>query len=138
MGNSKPPSRERYEEENPVVSFRISREKKAKLDSMMEDFDLTKKAWFESVIDETEQDYAAVREEAHETGYQEAKEKYAVSVPCAECGSPMSLTKRGEDHLWDLLERLSEAGSFTSTPPPETMAEFAWTLKCPNCAESTN
>lgn len=87
MGKS--PSRERYEEENPVVSFRISQEAKEQLDELVEQLDTTKKDWFEGVIQERAQD----TESAWEAGYQAAKDEYCVEIPCVICGEPTELVK---------------------------------------------
>lgn len=84
----KTPSRERYEQENPVVSFRVSRETKGRLDDLVETLDTTKKDWFERVIHEQAQDVDA----AWEDGYQTAKDDYCVKIPCVICDEPIELT----------------------------------------------
>jgi len=97
---NKPPSRERYERENPNVAFRVAREKKEQLEEMVEAMETIKKDWLETVIDETDQDYTSAREEARESGYKKAKEKFQVPVPCADCGKAVSPTEEAKNHLW--------------------------------------
>lgn len=85
----KTPSRKRYEEKNPVVAFRVSKETKQALDELAEQLDTTKKAWFEQIIDEKKQDV----DEAWQQGYETAKDEYMVKVPCVICGKLMPVER---------------------------------------------
>lgn len=130
MGD-KPPSRERYEEENPVVSFRVSRSVKEQLDALVDDLDMTKKDWFESVI----QDSLDAYDDAYDDGFEAGKEAYAVSVPCAVCGDPVVVDGRGEERINEILGRLSTEGPFTAAPPK---GELDWTLGHKECVDYDN
>lgn len=85
----KTPSRKRYEEENPVVAFRVSKETKESLDELVEQLDTTKKAWFERIVAEEKQDVDA----AWERGYEAAKEEFMLEIPCVICEEPMPIVK---------------------------------------------
>jgi flagellar biosynthesis/type III secretory pathway protein FliH len=122
----KPPSRERYEAENPVVSFRISREKKENLEELVAEHGTTKKDWLESVITDASQQYDAVWQQGHtkgyeegkQEGYQEAKAEYLVEAPCDVCGEPMTVqSEEMKAAIFDLL---------TQVPRAETAGEWNW------------
>ncbi len=70
MSNKKPPSRKKYEENNPVVSFRISKEAKKKLNQLIEDLDTTKKDWFEKIINDDKRDIEKVKNEASKSSWE--------------------------------------------------------------------
>ena len=158
--SDKPPSRERYEQQNPTVSFRISREKKETLDDLVEGMETTKKEWFETVIEDTKQQYDAVFEqgftkgrregfadgreegcaegydEGYDDGYGQARDKYHVLVPCAGCGRQMVLTEPGKEELWQLLSQLSAQGPFTAKPPSSVGID--WTMGHEACVGPEN
>lgn len=126
MGDSKPPSRERYERENPTVSFRISREAKQKLDQLVDGLETTKKAWFENIIEDEKQTYDQVfaqgktkgRDEGYEEGFEDGLAEGSPTVPCMECGEPVDLTSQAErDKLYEAIEKLQQ---FSSIPPEQT------------------
>lgn len=131
--SDKPPSRERYERENPNVTFRIAREKKEKLDQMVDEMEMTKKDWIESVIDDTEQNFEAARDTAYREGFQNAREEFEVTVPCAECGEAMHLDESQKVELWRILKRLPELSSFTALPPQSTLEDYAWKVTHDEC-----
>ncbi|OKY77286.1 MAG: hypothetical protein BTN85_1934 [Candidatus Methanohalarchaeum thermophilum] len=76
MNNEKPPSRKKYEKNNPVVGFRISKESKKKLNQIVEELDTTKKEWLEKVIRNEERDIERAKKKAKkgswERGYNAA------------------------------------------------------------------
>lgn len=109
--SDKPPSRERYEEENPVVSFRISLPMKEKLDELVQDLESTKKDWFESVI----QDSLDAYETGYSDGYDQGREDYRLEVPCAICGEPVFASEGAQERIYDILDQLSVEGPFTAT-----------------------
>lgn len=112
MGD-KPPSRKRYERENPTVSFRISRDKADKLDELVDGLETTKKDWFESIIGDEDGRFSAVFEQGFTKGQKEA----AVSIPCWICGEPVTLDTDGrKERLWDLVETLNEADNYSAIP----------------------
>jgi len=130
MGDSKTPSRKRYEEENPTVSFRISKERKGDFDEMVEGLETTKKEWFETIIEEREQTYSQVfkqgftkgRKQGYSEGYSEGYDDGSVDaapvVPCAACEEPLRLDgEDGRQQLWDVMESMHGM----SAPTPKTM-----------------
>ena len=133
MSPDKKPARRRYENQNPVVSVRISREKAQQFDEIAEGMEVSKKEWLEGKIEGSKQDMEKVREKAYDKGFEEAKEKFMVTVPCAKCGDPMYLRNVGEDEgirgrVFELLEGLS--GGWTSRPAD---SKFNWSYTCRNC-----
>ncbi len=137
MTDSKPPSRRRYEEENPTVSFRISKNSKEELDQLVQDLDLTKKGWFEGVIAEESGRFSAVFEQGftkgekkgyddgyddgYEEGRQDAYQEYVSVVPCADCGEPVPVnTEERRSRLYETIEQLHI--DWSARPPPGTLA----------------
>lgn len=135
MPNSKPPSRRRYEKENPTVSFRISKEKKEELDSLVEGLEMTKKEWFEDIIADEAGRFSAVfqqgktkgekkgREEGYEQGYEEGRkeayEEFVATVPCKRCGEPVAVdTDRRKRVLYETIEKAN--ADWSNRPPPDT------------------
>jgi flagellar biosynthesis/type III secretory pathway protein FliH len=130
MGDSKTPSRKRYEERNPTVSFRISKQRKEDFDEMVEGLETTKKEWFETIIEEREQTYSQVfkqgftkgRRQGYDDGYNEGYDDGSVDaapvVPCVECGEALRLDgEDGRQQLWDVIESMRGM----SAPTQDTM-----------------
>lgn len=136
MGNSKSPSRRRYEEANPTVSFRISKGKKDELDELVDDLEITKKEWFESVIDDERGKFSAVfqqgktkgeqqgYEKGHAKGYDEgfddAYDEMVATVPCIVCGEAVAVnTDQRQKELYDTIKNINY--EWTSRPPLGTL-----------------
>jgi hypothetical protein len=132
--SDKPPSRERYEEENPTVSFRISREKKETLDELVENLGVTKKDWFESIIEDEATEFDDVRETAYDEGYEDGRADFQIKVPCAVCGERVILRQEHNDEVYRILERLSRNGPFSAKPP--TGHPIEWTYGHEDCVEN--
>jgi len=133
MSPDKKPARRRYENQNPVVSVRISREKAEQFDEITEGMEVSKKDWLEGKIEGSKQDMEKVREKAYDKGFEEAREEFMMVVPCAKCGEAMYLRNVGEGEgirgrVFELLEGLS--GGFTSRPADR---KFKWSYKCREC-----
>jgi flagellar biosynthesis/type III secretory pathway protein FliH len=136
MGDSKPPSRRRYEEQNPTVSFRISKEKKEKLNSLVNNLEVTKKEWFESIIDEESTKCSAVFQqgltkgekegfekghaEGYDEGYKHAYQEFVAKVPCAVCGEPVAInTERQREELYNTVDKINL--DWSAQPPLGTL-----------------
>lgn len=136
MDESKSPSRKRYEEQNPVVSFRISKDAKEEFDALVDDLDLTKKEWFEQTIEDDSKTFKSVFEqgktkgrnqgydEGFDEGYEEGRkdtyDEIAVTVPCNECGEPVVIdTDDRHRALWDWVEQMN--GEWSALPPAGVM-----------------
>lgn len=137
MGDSKPPSRRRYEQENPTVSIRISKETKDKLDELVENLETTKKAWFEDLIEEENGRFSAVfdqgftkgKKRGHEEGYDEGYEEgrrdgyreFVAIVPCVDCGEPVPVnTEERKQKVFEAIENVN--ADWTAMPPPGTLS----------------
>ena len=86
-----PPSREKYEKENPTVSARLPIEKRDKLLSVLRRLGLSLRNLLIGVVDETDIKLKPI-DEARKTGYEEAKERYMVLFPCDTCGELLPIT----------------------------------------------
>ena len=87
----KPPSREKYERENPTVSARLPRAKRDKLLAVLRSQDLSLANLLISFADEYEVKVRPIGE-ARQQGYEEAKNHYMVTYPCSVCGKLVLLT----------------------------------------------
>lgn len=147
MGDSKPPSRRRYERENPTVSFRISREKKEELDQLVEDLEKTKKDWFEGVIDEERGKFSAAFDqgftegdksgydrgygEGYEEGRQDGYEEFVSVVPCVDCGEPVAVNSESRKReLYEAVERMN--AEWSARPP---LGTFECDIRHDECPE---
>ncbi len=96
---TKPPSREKYEMNNPTVSARMPSDKRAKLQSVLQRLGLSLADLLISIADEKEiklKSSDEAREEGYKQGYRAGYEKatglYQVTYPCPICGKPVSMT----------------------------------------------
>ncbi len=94
-----PPSRIKYEKNNPTVSARLPVEKRAKLLSVLRSLGLTLANLLIRFADETEIKLKTVDDVRQEgfvngygKGYEEARKKYEVTYPCRKCGKLMAIT----------------------------------------------
>jgi len=110
----KTPSRKRYEEENPVVAFRVSRETKEVLNELVEQLDTMKKAWFEQLVAEEQQEV----DKAWEQGYEAAKQEYMLEVLCVICPEPIPVKTD------DMKEKIADI--VMSVADEETDDLFYW------------
>ncbi len=107
----KPPSRKKYEEANPVISFRVSKElydrlQVAKEKESMSYTDILKVGL--GLIEVKMRAEEEVREEAKEEGqidgYDLAEYVYKFSFPCSACGKPVVLdTEEKKEPIRKLL-----------------------------------
>lgn len=109
----KSPSREKYERNNPVASFRMSKKLGDKAREAKEKMDLSNRDIFEIGLGLLEPKIRAeeeVRQEAYEKGWEagikEAEELYAVTYNCRRCGKRMWVTSDGEKraikgYMWE-------------------------------------
>jgi flagellar biosynthesis/type III secretory pathway protein FliH len=144
---SKPPSRRRYEAENPTVSFRISKEAKRELELLVEDPDQSKKDWFEALIADERGRYSVIFEQGHtkgkkrgyEDGYDEgyeegrkdAYQEYVPVVPCEDCGEPVAInTEEQRETLYNTIKQLH--AEWSALPPPGQLAPDIRQDECPS------
>ena len=133
MSSDKKPARRRYENKNPVVSVRISREKARQFDEITEEMELSKKDWLEKQIEGSKQEVDRVREKAHKDGFEEAREIFAVMVPCGTCGKELVLRNDvdqdgASDRVFELLDGLSIG--WTGRP---ANTDYDWEYECEDC-----
>lgn len=87
----KSPSREKYEIEHPTVSARLPIEVREKLLANLKILGMSLPNAFEILAGELEIKAKPV-EEVRKAGYEEAKNRYMVTHPCAICGEPIPIT----------------------------------------------
>lgn len=144
--SNKPPSRKKYEENNPIISFRISKEQKEELDQRLENLDITRKEWLENQvqkqrqnqkdieIDETDK-YKKGYEEGYKEGKEDAKEEFIMKVPCDICGEPMTVINEDcKETIYEIIETTSNLDRDIIThnmDPYEDIPEWNWShSKC--------
>ena len=85
-----PPSRVRYEEANPTVSVRISREFHEELEDLKEMSDLSMadilKAGLDKLKPDVDQFYDQGLKDGYEMGYEMGEEEFKVLATCSGCG----------------------------------------------------
>jgi hypothetical protein len=99
----KPPSRVRYEQRNPTVSCRLSRDIRARLEKVKKlegksfaDILKTGLGILEIHVREKETARKAGQAEGYRRGYSEAERLYKVNYPCNMCGKMLIVTSRDE------------------------------------------
>jgi hypothetical protein len=110
-GRHKPPSRIRYEQNNPTISFRVSREVHDKL----KDHLARRHVSFADFVKESlgvQQiqipDVGKIKQAAWNEGYRKAKATYEICLSCSECQQPISIKPNSRFHqeIIDHLEGL--------------------------------
>ena len=110
-GRHKPPSRIRYEQNNPTISFRVSREVHDKL----KDHLAKRHVSFADFVKESlgvQQiqipDVGKIKQAARTEGYNKAKKEYIICIRCSECQQPMAVLPNSDMHkaIIDHLEGL--------------------------------
>ena len=94
----KTPSRIRYEQRHPTISFRVSKElyerlQKAKQTEGKSYTDVIKRGLglIEVKIGKEKDIHEKAYREGHRNGYTLAESNYKITVPCAECGEEMEV-----------------------------------------------
>ncbi|MFP4052154.1 MAG: hypothetical protein ACLFVB_10495 [Thermoplasmata archaeon] len=106
--SEEPPSKKRYNKRNPVISFRVSKEVKEKLDEIIEERKTTKKEWFEGIINDENNSQEEAFRNGYDKGYRDAKNKYKVEYPCNVCGEPIIVTQKGvKEMIWNILYKIN-------------------------------
>ena len=110
-GSHKPPSRIKYEQNNPTISFRVSREVHDKL----KDHLAKRHVSFADFVKESlgvQQiqipDVGKIKQAAWNQGYRKAKATYEIYLSCGECQQPISIKPNSDIHraIIDHLEGL--------------------------------
>jgi hypothetical protein len=87
----KPPSREKYEKDNPTVSGRIPKETRSKLLLNLKKLGMSLPDALKVLAGELKIKVRPI-DEARQQGYEEAKNLYIVTFPCDVCGKPIPIT----------------------------------------------
>ena len=86
----KPPSRKKYEEENPTVSARVPKETRHNLLLNLKKIGMSLAEGLKVLAGELELKVRPI-DEARKAGYEEAKNLYMVTFPCDVCGKPIPI-----------------------------------------------
>jgi hypothetical protein len=84
-----PPSRERYYQAHPVVSFRASQEDYAALKKTLGTSGKSIGQFFREALGTARRDTRIAYEKGRRDGYRKAKKEYRVIVGCKLCGGPI-------------------------------------------------
>ena len=87
----KPPSREKYEKENPTVSARVPKETRDRLLVNLAKLGMTLPDALKVLAGELEVKAIPI-DEARQKGYEEARNRYTVTYSCYICGKPIAIT----------------------------------------------
>lgn len=83
---SLPPSRVRYEQDNPAVTVRLSRELRDKLAELKEEHGLSLGDVLRIGLELAKPDLDAAYERGLDEGYAIAEDEFKVTYPCSRCG----------------------------------------------------
>ena len=86
----KPPSRKKYEEENPTVSARVPKETRHNLLLNLKKIGMSLAEALKVLAGELELKVKPI-DEARKAGYEEAKNLYMITYPCSVCGKPIPI-----------------------------------------------
>jgi predicted transcriptional regulator len=106
------PSQVRYLKKNPVVSFRLKKEEKEKLDKIA---DLEGKTPGQYVRDflnglvEKREKEKEIYDNGFKNGYEKGKKDWQIWYPCNVCGQPIFIKPRSESHK-DLARYMKSEG----------------------------
>ncbi len=101
-----PPSRVRYEERNPVVSLRISREFHEELLDLQATTGMSMADILKAGLDKIQPDAEEIYERGFRDGYGVAREEFEVFAPCGACGKA-HLSVTGPQMKGAVAQRLS-------------------------------
>ncbi len=91
---TRPPSRIRYEESHPVISFRIKKEWYDELKNLLRTQGITIADFFKIALEKQKENQDKVWEEAYEEGYDIGFGRF--EIPCKICGKPMKFDFEAE------------------------------------------
>ncbi len=105
--NPKPPSRVRYEQENPTISFRLPKELHEELRQLLRDSNRSFADLARGLLEAQKPDWSRAHERGYEdgfgegwqeglkkgyaVGYDKAKKLYRVTYKCAICGEELEI-----------------------------------------------
>ncbi len=88
----KPPSRVRYEQEHPTISFRVDRETYERIKDIQRKSGKTLADLIKESLGFIERSTEEAYRKGFEEGYSQAKDLYRFSIECAECGDELVLS----------------------------------------------
>lgn len=117
----KPPSRIRYEKNNPVVSFRTKKAWYDEFKAFLKDQGLSIGYFFRIAFEKQKANYERVKEKwyaegykqgdldgyknGYNEGYNQALNEYMISVPCYRCLKPLYI-RRNSKHHKEVIEEM--------------------------------
>jgi len=119
------PSRLRYEERNPVVSFRIDRARYRSLKATIGKSGMSEGQFFRRIIDKGVLDLNTARKDGYNKGFRTAKEIYGLSVRCGECQEEIYVKgKQLENIKWFVLKNRYLVHRKCKTTPVDSDSEL--------------
>ena len=95
------PSQKRYLDKNPVVSFRLTKEEKEKLDAIADGEDMTPgqyvRNFLKGIIDEREKEHELYDRAFHD-GLDEGEKVWQIWYYCNVCGEQIDIEPQSESH----------------------------------------
>ena len=109
----KPPSRVRYEENNPVFSTRMPKEWHDELNNMLKDTGQSRKDFMGIALKKQNADYMELKDKTYEEGldrgYELAKDDYRIWFYCISCGGESYIIPNSNVHK-AIIEYLKKQG----------------------------
>ena len=102
----KPPSRIRYERENPIISFRVDRETYEKINALQRKSGKTLAQLVKEALGLLERSTEEAYHRGFEEGCSQARDRYKFTIPCTDCGEELILSNRtgGIDQVKQVLK----------------------------------
>jgi len=85
-------SSKRYDENHPVVSYRVTKDEYTRLKGVLTKENKTMKEFFRQALELEECNYKEARRTGYVKGFNDAKEKYSVWLYCVDCGKGIAVT----------------------------------------------
>ena len=95
-GSCQPPSRARYEQSHPVISFRVNREVYQRLQELLQKSGKSIGDLFREALGVQAASAGNAHQKGYTKGYEDAKGRYLVTYRCSVCGQIIEMTTANE------------------------------------------
>lgn len=110
-------AKQRYDSKCPVLSVRITKEERDKIDDMIGRSGMNQAQFIRQALHLESEKSNKVYDRGHEDGYREAKTKYSIRIRCSVCGETMIVTKDETKKLVRLAAEMCNSYHEECIPP---------------------
>lgn len=121
MSKKVPPSKKKYDEKHPVISFRVSKEEYQRMKSVLNKEKKSIGQFFRKALESEEKSYQEAFDRGYRQGFEKAKTKYAVAPLCVSCNEPIFIDDVNVQE--EMIISLPFTCVHEGCPVPEGMAE---------------